>query len=130
MVLRPARSSCFSNLGIRDRRLLPAQLKQGIDGGRPAVLTLTLVRARRVLCVPSVLDVLVFCCHAVPPYCTCSFVVKNRTSGQSSPVLFKCQAFLARKTGEPLWSSAMVPLFEITNFLRRLWSPASIQRAV
>src|SRR6185436_4606443 len=67
---------------------------------------------------------------ASPPYCTCSLVVKNRTSGQSSPVLLRCQAFLARKTGEPLWSSAMVPLFEATNFLRWFGSAASIQRAV
>ena len=42
-------------------------------------------------------------------YCTCSRVFRNRMSGHSLPVVSRCQAFLARNTGRPSWSSARLP---------------------
>jgi hypothetical protein len=63
-------------------------------------------------------------------YCTCSFVLRNRKSGHSSPVVLRCQALRARNTGEPLWSSAMAACWACENFLSAWWSGASTQRAV
>src|SRR6185436_13549104 len=60
-----------------------------------------------------------------PAYCTCSLVFRKRICGQSSPVLFKCQALRARKTGAPLWSSPMLPWWAWRNFLSCRGSSAS-----